>query len=157
MGPFARIFLIVLDSVGIGAMPDADKYGPFDAASDTLGHVLAARPTPLPCLESLGLGHIRPLHGIASDQPPQASFGKCALRSDGKDTTTGHWEMAGIILDPGFPVFPNGFPPGLIAAFEHSIRRRTLAIKLLTSDRLHFRIHASGAHGVTRPTKSFQC
>ncbi|HXR98726.1 MAG TPA: phosphopentomutase [Terriglobales bacterium] len=126
MGPFARVFLVVLDSVGIGAMPDAAKYGPYDAVSDTLGHVLAACPTPLPCLESLGLGHIRPLPGIASDQPPQACFGKCALRSDGKDTTTGHWEMAGIILDPGFPVFPNGFPPGLIAAFEHQIGRRTL-------------------------------
>lgn len=123
---FHRVLLIVLDSVGIGAMPDAARYGPDDASSDTLGHVLERHPTPLPTLERLGIGHIRPLRGIAASQPPLAAYGRCALRSDGKDTTTGHWEMAGIILDPGFPVFPHGFPAELIAAFEQRIGARTL-------------------------------
>ncbi len=123
---FRRVVLLVLDSVGIGAMPDAARYGPDDAASDTLGHVLAHCPTPLPTLERLGLGHIRPLTGVSAQCPATAGFGRCALRSDGKDTTTGHWEMAGIILDPGFPVFPGGFPAELIQAFEQRIGRRTL-------------------------------
>lgn len=123
---FRRVVLMVLDSVGIGALPDAARYGPDDAASDTLGHVLAQCPTPLPVLERLGLGHIRPLAGISAQSPAAASFGRCASRSDGKDSTTGHWEMAGIILDPGFPVFPGGFPPELIQAFEQRIGRRTL-------------------------------
>ncbi|TAN21547.1 MAG: phosphopentomutase [Acidobacteria bacterium] len=123
---FRRVVLVVLDSVGIGAMPDAARYGPDDAASDTLGHVLAHCPTPLPTLERLGLGHIRPLTGVSAQRPATAGFGRCALRSDGKDTTTGHWEMAGIILDPGFPVFPGGFPAELIQAFEQRIGRRTL-------------------------------
>ncbi|HXE31828.1 MAG TPA: phosphopentomutase [Terriglobales bacterium] len=123
---FERVLLLVLDSVGIGAMPDAGRFGPSDAGSDTLGHVLAERPCRLPVLESLGLGHIRPLGGISASEPPRASFGKCALRSEGKDTTTGHWEMAGIILDPGFPTFLDGFPRDLIAAFERRIGRPTL-------------------------------
>ena len=126
MGPFARIFLIVLDSVGIGAMPDAARYGSEDPLSDTLGHVLERQPTPLPTLEALGLGHIRPLHGIVAQGSARGSWGRCALRSDGKDTTTGHWEMAGIILDPGFPVFPVGFPSELVAEFERRIGCGTL-------------------------------
>jgi phosphopentomutase len=126
MGPFARVFLIVLDSVGIGAMPDAARYGADDPLSDTLGHVLERVPTPLPTLEALGLGHIRPLTGISDRGSPRGSWGRCALRSDGKDTTTGHWEMAGIILDPGFPVFPGGFPSELVAEFERRIGCGTL-------------------------------
>jgi len=126
MGPFARIFLIVLDSVGIGAMPDAARYGSEDPLSDTLGHVLERQPTPLPTLEALGLGHIRPLHGIVAQGSPRGSWGRCALRSDGKDTTTGHWEMAGIILDPGFPIFLGGFPIELVAEFERRIGCGTL-------------------------------
>ncbi|HXE31608.1 MAG TPA: phosphopentomutase [Terriglobales bacterium] len=122
----ARVIWIVLDSVGIGAMPDAARYGPHDAEADTLGHVLARHPTPLPTLAWLGLGHIRPLPGLEATQPAAASYGRCALASDGKDTTTGHWEMAGIVLDPGFPVFPDGFPPALMAAFEQRIGRATL-------------------------------
>lgn len=123
---FRRVILIVLDSVGVGAMPDAARYGPDDAASDTLGHVLERCPTPLATLEALGLGHIRPLPGIAAARPPLASYGKCGLRSSGKDSTTGHWEMAGIILDPGFPAFPGGFPAALVSAFEQRIGRGTL-------------------------------
>ncbi len=123
---FDRALLIVLDSVGIGAMPDAARYGHDDPQSDTLGHVLARYPVALPTLERLGLGHIRALPGLSAAAPPLASFGRCVLASDGKDTTTGHWEMAGILLNPGFPVFPGGFPPELIAAFERRIGRRTL-------------------------------
>ncbi len=121
---FARVALIVLDSVGIGEMPDAAQYG--DAGSDTLGHLLAARPTRLPRLQALGLGNIRPLAGVPPAQPPLASYGKCALLSDGKDTTTGHWEMAGIILEKGFPLYPHGFPAELMREFERRIGRGTL-------------------------------
>ncbi|HEV2445588.1 MAG TPA: phosphopentomutase, partial [Candidatus Sulfopaludibacter sp.] len=123
---FARVVLIVLDGVGVGAMPDASRYGPDDAASNTLAHVLERHPTPLPTLEALGLGHILPLRGVSAARAPQASWGRCALRSDGKDSTTGHWEMAGILLNPGFPTFPQGFPPDLVAAFEERIGRQTL-------------------------------
>lgn len=123
---FRRVLLIVLDSVGIGAMPDAARFGPTDAASDTLGHVLERQPTPLPLLEALGLGNIRPFPGLSPSARPRASFGRCALQSEGKDTTTGHWEMAGIVLETGFPVFPDGFPPALIAAFEERIGRGVL-------------------------------
>lgn len=124
MARFPRVLLIVLDSVGIGEMPDAARYG--DAGSDTLGHLQAQRPMHLPALCALGLGNIRPLPGLSAAAPPRASFGKCALLSDGKDTTTGHWEMAGIILNPGFPVYPHGFPPDLMAEFERRIGRKTL-------------------------------
>src|SRR6266851_6579828 len=95
--PFNRITLIVLDGAGIGAMPDAPEWG--DAGSDTFGHILASRAVHLPNLQSIGLGNIRPLAGVEPAVEPRGSYGRCALRSNGKDTTTGHWEMAGIILE----------------------------------------------------------
>ncbi|HEX8845791.1 MAG TPA: phosphopentomutase [Pyrinomonadaceae bacterium] len=107
--------LIVLDSAGIGEMPDAAKWG--DAGSDTLGHILESREVRLPNLQSYGLGNIRPLKNLPPVENPRGSFGRCALRSNGKDTTTGHWEMAGIILDKAFPTYPKGFPPGIIERF----------------------------------------
>ena len=112
---FDRICLVVLDSAGIGEMPDAADWG--DAGADTIGHILESRRVALPNLQRLGLGNIRPLSGVSAAADPIGSFGKCALFSDGKDTTTGHWEMAGIILKKGFPTFPNGFPPRVIDAF----------------------------------------
>lgn len=112
---FDRITLIVLDSAGIGEMPDAADWG--DAGSDTLGHILESREVRLPNLESYGLGNIRPLAGVAPALSPRASYGRCALRSNGKDTTTGHWEMAGIILERAFPTYPEGFPPEIIDRF----------------------------------------
>src|ERR687886_764999 len=112
---FERIVLIVLDSAGIGEMPDAAEWG--DAGSDTLGHVLASGEVRLPNLQRYGLGNIRPLEGVPSAERPRGSFGRCALRSNGKDTTTGHWEMAGIILDQPFPTYPQGFPPEIIESF----------------------------------------
>lgn len=113
--PFNRITLIVLDGAGIGEMPDAEAWG--DKGSDTFGHILESRPVHLPNLQRYGLGNIRPLKGVPALAEPEGSYGRCALRSNGKDTTTGHWEMAGIILEKAFPTYPNGFPPGVIDQF----------------------------------------
>ena len=112
---FGRICLMVLDSAGIGEMPDAASWG--DAGADTLGHILESRRVELPNLQAMGLGNITPLAGLASVDSPTGSYGKCTLKSDGKDTTTGHWEMAGIILKQGFPKFPDGFPDRIISTF----------------------------------------
>ena len=117
---FGRICLIVLDSAGIGAMPDAPEWG--DAGADTLGHIAESRIVRLPVMQSMGLGNIRPLNGVPAAEHPIGSFGKCALASNGKDTTTGHWEMAGIILKKAFPTFPNGFPPSIIDQFVSEAR-----------------------------------
>jgi phosphopentomutase len=121
---FDRVILIVLDSVGIGEMPDAAAFG--DAGSDTLGHVCSHRPLRIPNLESFGLGCIRPLASIQVVAEPLAAFGKMALASNGKDTTTGHWELAGIVLEKAFPTYPAGFPTEVIEAFEAAIGRKTL-------------------------------
>jgi len=121
---FDRVILIVLDSVGIGEMPDAAAFG--DAGSDTLGHVCSHRPLRIPNLESFGLGCIRPLASIQVVADPLAAFGKMALASNGKDTTTGHWELAGIVLEKAFPTYPAGFPTEVIEAFEAAIGRKTL-------------------------------
>jgi phosphopentomutase len=112
---FNRILIIVLDGAGIGEMPDAPEWG--DAGSDTLGHICESRKVALPNLQSWGLGNVRPLPGVPPASQPRGSFGKCALRSNGKDTTTGHWEMAGIILEQAFPTYPNGFPPVVLDRF----------------------------------------
>jgi phosphopentomutase len=113
--PFNRIILIVLDGAGIGAMPDALEWG--DAGSDTFGHILESRLVRLPNLQRYGLGNVRPLENVSAVAQPDGSYGRCALRSNGKDTTTGHWEMAGIILDQAFPTYPNGFPRPVIDRF----------------------------------------
>jgi phosphopentomutase len=124
---FKRIIWIVLDSVGIGEMPDAAAYG--DAGSDTLGNIAKKRALKLPNLCRLGLANIRPLTGLPASDHPSAAYGKCALASPGKDTTTGHWEMAGIHLEKPFPLFPNGFPPEVMNEFERRIGRSTLGNK----------------------------
>jgi len=113
--PFRRILLIVLDGAGIGAMPDAPDWG--DAGADTFGHILESRRVHLPNLQTYGLGNIRPLEAVPPLDQLRGSYGRCALRSNGKDTTTGHWEMAGIILDHAFPTYPNGFPSPVIDKF----------------------------------------
>lgn len=115
ISPFNRITLIVLDGAGIGAMPDAPEWG--DAGSDTFGHICESRQLSLPNLQGVGLGNIRPLAGVEKIEKPRGCYGKCALKSNGKDTTTGHWEMAGIILERAFPTYPNGFPQALIDQF----------------------------------------
>jgi len=113
--PFNRVLIIVLDGAGIGAMPDAPEWG--DAGSDTLGHILESGPLQLPNLRRYGLGNVRPLQNVPPLAQPEGSYGRCALKSNGKDTTTGHWEMAGIILEQAFPTYPNGFPPAILDRF----------------------------------------
>ena len=112
---FKRIHLMVLDSAGIGEMPDAESWG--DAGADTLGNVLKTRKVNLPNLQKLGLGNIKELSELPAVENPIGSYGKCTLKSNGKDTTTGHWEMAGIILEKAFPTFPQGFPQAVIDEF----------------------------------------
>jgi phosphopentomutase len=117
---FERVALIVLDSLGMGEMPDAAAWG--DAGADTLGHICESRQVNLPNLRAWGLGNVRHLSGVAPVEQPRASFGRCALRSNGKDTTTGHWEMAGIILEKAFPTYPGGFPAEVIDRFVAEAR-----------------------------------
>jgi phosphopentomutase len=124
---FERVVWIVLDSVGIGELPDAAEYG--DVGRDTLGHVARSRPLRLPNLIRLGLANIKPLAHLSPAAQPAGSYGKGATHSPGKDTTTGHWEMAGIWLDQAFPVYPHGFPRELIEQFEGAIGRKTLGNK----------------------------
>jgi phosphopentomutase len=124
---FGRIIWVVLDSVGIGELPDAADYG--DVGRDTLGHIAASRPLKLPNLVRLGLANLKPLAHLAAPAHPEGNYGKGVTVSLGKDTTTGHWEMAGIWLDQAFPVYPHGFPYELIAEFERRIGRKTLGNK----------------------------
>jgi len=124
---FERVVWIVLDSVGIGELPDAAEYG--DVGRDTLGHIARSRPLQLPNLVRLGIANIKPLDHLTPPEHPAGSFAKGATHSPGKDTTTGHWEMAGIWLDQAFPVYPHGFPEQLIEEFERQIGRRTIGNK----------------------------
>lgn len=125
MSAFRRIVWIVLDSLGVGAMPDAASYGDPEGA-DTLGNIARQRRLELPNLARLGIGNIKPLAHIAPAAEPAASYGRCALASPGKDTTTGHWEMVGIHLRKPFPLYPNGFPREIMDEFERRIGRSTL-------------------------------
>ena len=115
--------MIVLDGVGIGALPDAAAYG--DEGSDTLGNIARRVPLALPVLRSLGLDRLVERGGAASGQP-QGAYGRMTEASAGKDSVTGHWEMMGVVLDRPFPTFPSGFPVELIAEFERRIGRGTL-------------------------------
>ncbi len=115
---------MVLDSAGIGEMPDAADWG--DAGVDTLGHVLAAEKPRLPNLEKLGLGNIRTLPNLPPSPEPAGSFGKAAIASRGKDTTVGHWELAGLITPEPFPTYPEGFPSHILEPFKRSIGRDVL-------------------------------
>ena len=126
---FKRVIWIVLDSVGVGAMPDAASIYHDDPASDTLGNIDGLRPLHLPVLGSLGLGNLKQLAGVPPAAQPLASFGKCALASPGKDTTTGHWEMVGIHLPKPFALFPNGFPREVMDPFEEKIARTAIGNK----------------------------
>ena len=120
---FARVILIVLDSVGVGELPDAAAYG--DEGSDTLGHIASQVPLKIPALRSLGLDRVAVLPG-AEPGPARGAYGRMAEVSAGKDSVTGHWEMMGVVLDRPFPTFPAGFPAALIAEFERRIGRGTL-------------------------------
>src|SRR5256885_8699780 len=127
MKEFERIFWIVLDSVGSGELPDAAEYG--DVGRNTLGHIAESRPLNIPNLVKLGLANIAPLKNLQPAAAPLGAYGKGATRSPGKDTTTGHWEMAGVWLDQAFPVYKNGFPADLMAEFERQIGRKTIGNK----------------------------
>jgi phosphopentomutase len=105
-------------------MPDAGIYG--DEGRDTLGHIAAQSGLSVPNLVRLGLANIRPLVGLTPPAKPDGAFGKAALLSPGKDTTTGHWEMAGVILERAFPTYPHGFPSEIIERFEQATGRKTL-------------------------------
>ena len=121
---FSRIIVIVLDSVGAGALPDAGQYG--DEGSDTLGNIARTVGLRLPTLRGLGLDRVVDIGGQVGAEKPRAAIGRMAELSAGKDSVTGHWEMMGIVLDRAFPVFPQGFPRELIDAFEQRIGRGTL-------------------------------
>jgi phosphopentomutase len=119
MHRFKRVVLIVLDSAGIGAMPDAADWG--DEGSDTIGHVVAAKNPRLPNLRGLGLGNVHEMPNLPPDPQPWGSFGKAAIFSNGKDTTVGHWEMAGLITPCPFPTYPEGFPERILKPFRTAI------------------------------------
>jgi phosphopentomutase len=119
-----RAIVLVLDSVGIGELPDADAYG--DRGSHTLGNICRTVPVRLPVLSALGLGCIAPLDGIPAVERPAAAYGRMAEQSPGKDSVTGHWEIAGVVLERPFPTFPEGFPESLMTAFEARIGRPAL-------------------------------
>jgi phosphopentomutase len=120
-----KALIIVLDGVGIGALPDAAKYG--DEGSNTLGNLAeAVGGLALPNLARLGLGNIAPLQGVSPQARPTGNFGKMAEASPGKDSTSGHWEMMGLVLEVPFPTYPHGFPRDVVAAFEQAIGRGTL-------------------------------
>ena len=122
-----KAILIVLDSVGIGALPDAAAYG--DAGADTLGHVINTCHPSIPNLMRLGLGNIDGAGFAGAVDAPQGSFGRLREVSAGKDTTTGHWEIAGVQLSRPFPTFPNGFPQEFMERFERAVGRGTLGNK----------------------------
>lgn len=127
MNIFERTFWIVLDSVGIGELPDAADYE--DVGRNTLGHIAESRPLEIPTLVQLGLANITPLKYQTPPTVALGAYGKGATRSPGKDTTTGHWEMAGVWLDQAFPVYKKGFPRDLIEEFEKQIGRKTIGNK----------------------------
>ena len=121
---FARAIVIVLDSVGIGELPDAPLYE--DQGSNTLGNIAAQAALEIPTLAAMGLSRLVPLNGVPPADAPTAAYGRMAERSAGKDSVTGHWELMGVVLDRAFPTFPNGFPKDLIDEFERRIGRESI-------------------------------
>jgi phosphopentomutase len=126
MPPFTRAIVIVMDSVGIGELPDASAYG--DEGSNTIGNIAKQIPLRVPTLRSLGLDRLVSIGGKPSDRPT-AARGKMAEASAGKDSVTGHWEMMGIVLDRAFPTFPKGFSPDIIREFSRLTGRGVLGNK----------------------------
>ncbi|PLT28265.1 phosphopentomutase [Peribacillus deserti] len=125
---FKRVFLVVMDSVGIGEAPDAKKFG--DEGSDTLGHI-AERMNGLnmPVMAELGLSNIRPIQGLEKAEKPKAFYTKMQEASNGKDTMTGHWEIMGLNIQTPFQVFPEGFPAELIQELESKTGRKVIGNK----------------------------
>lgn len=124
-----RVILIVLDSVGMGELPDAWKYG--DVGSDTIGNISKAMGgLRLPNMERIGLGNIEGIKGIVKYENPEGAYGKCRELSVGKDTITGHWEIAGVVLNKPLNTYPNGFPSDIINDFESKIERKVIGNKV---------------------------
>jgi len=119
-----RVFLTVLDSVGIGELPDAGVYG--DEGSNTIRNISRAVPLQVPALRALGLGNVVEIVGHKPVSTPLGAYGRMAEKSAGKDSVTGHWEIAGIVLERAFPTFPDGFPREVVAEFERRIGRPTI-------------------------------
>lgn len=125
MQPFKKVHVIVMDSVGIGEAPDADKFG--DAGSNTLGHIAEKmNGLNMPNMENLGLSNIRELKGINKTEKSAAFYGMMQEASVGKDTMTGHWEIMGLNIDTPFKVYPDGFPAELISKLEEATGRKVL-------------------------------
>ncbi|MCJ7508461.1 MAG: phosphopentomutase [candidate division Zixibacteria bacterium] len=123
-----RVILIVLDSCGVGELPDAEEYN--DQGSNTIGNTASAvNGLFLPNLQELGLGNIIKIEGVSPEEYPLANYGKMAEKSIGKDSTTGHWEIAGLIVNKPFPTYPQGFPTEVMKEFEKTIQRQILGNK----------------------------
>ncbi len=122
-GPFGRAIVVVCDGLGVGEAPDAAAFG--DAGADTLGHVLASREVRIPNLRALGLGNLTPTFDGARNPRPDGAYGKMAEASAGKDTATGHWEIAGLLTETAFRTYA-GFPPEIVRPFEERIGRTVL-------------------------------
>jgi phosphopentomutase len=125
--PFTRAIVIVLDSVGIGELPDAATYG--DQGSDTVGNIARQVPLRVPTLRSLGLGRIAAIGNEPQAETAVGAVGRMAEASAGKDSVTGHWEMMGVVLERPFPVFPHGFPPAVIEEFSRRVERAVIGNK----------------------------
>ncbi len=126
--PVSQVVLIILDSAGIGELPDADEYD--DSGADTLGNIAdQVKGLNLPEMEKLGLGKIKKIKGLKADIEAEGAFGKMAEASTGKDTTTGHWELAGLITENPFPTYPEGFPSEVINKFTEEIGKDILGNK----------------------------
>ncbi|OLS36038.1 phosphopentomutase [Alkalihalophilus pseudofirmus] len=126
---FKRVFLIVMDSVGIGESPDAARFG--DVGSDTLGHIAKKmNGLTMPNMAKLGLSHIKEIDGVEKVEKPIAHYGKMQEASNGKDTMTGHWEIMGLNIQEPFQVFPEGFPPELVAELERQTGRKVIGNKV---------------------------
>ena len=122
--PFRRVIVIVIDSLGVGALPDAALYG--DEGSNTLGNIAAERPLRVPNLQALGISRVVPLAGLTPAGTPLGAYGRMAEVSPGKDSVTGHWELMGLQISKAFPTFPAGFPGDAMREFERRIGRPTL-------------------------------
>jgi phosphopentomutase len=127
LATFRRAIVIVLDSVGIGELPDASAYG--DTGSNTLGNIAKQIPLEVPTLRELGLDRLVPMGGPVPGARPRAAIGRMAEASAGKDSVTGHWEMMGVVLDTPFPTFPNGFPADIIRELSRATGRSVIGNK----------------------------
>ncbi len=127
MTALRRAILVVLDGVGAGANPDAQAYG--DEGASSLEHCAqAVGGLELPNLGSIGLGNITPILGTPPRTDARGAYGRMAEAGAGKDSTTGHWEITGVVLKKPLPTYPNGFPPDVVEAFEKAIGRKVLGV-----------------------------